>query len=132
MLALARADAQLTTLVPGGFHRKPPPGVASVFGIIRQETSSSDLYGFDGEGGAPIWVPLIFQANVYDRNKDDYTRLEPAARRIHAVMHGQTVSTPDGTVFGCRRIAQYADEEVLGDAVELFINQKYEIYTLGE
>ena len=114
-----------STGVRGGFHLVPPLGVKSPFGIVRQETAAADLTALDG--GGLIWVPQIFQVNLYERERGDYTRLDPLAARIYSLLHAQIAENAEGIIFECYRQSVYAFYDNVGEVIERFINQKFTI-----
>jgi hypothetical protein len=135
MLDILRGDATLAAGVTGGWARVAAAGVLSPFGIIRQMTGAADLYGLDGAGevdgwrGEPLYVPLIMQTNLYDREQGDLLRIDPLADRVHYLLQRQQGEIPfTGLVYTCRRVRIKAGENVLGQYVEQYIEQQWELH----
>lgn len=123
-------DSELTDPdngVAGGWHRIAPAGVKSPYGIVRQFGGAEDLTGLnDGqEGGTPIWVPVVMQVTLYDRERSDYGRIDPLAARVYALLQRATATLSEGIIYGSRRSYINAGEDVHDDAVEIFIEQRY-------
>jgi hypothetical protein len=115
----------VTTGVLGGFHRKAPATARYPYGIFRQHMSSSDVTGL--ENAVKIWTPMVFQVNVYDAGRDDFSRLDPLANRIYALLHAARATLADGIIYGSQRSGVDAGDTVVGSVVELYITQKFTI-----
>lgn len=123
-------DSVLSTGLVGGWHEIAPAGVRYPFGIARQETASADQYGLDN--GGLIWVPMTFQANVYERDKDNYSRIGPLADRVYELLQGGIATTADGIIYSCYRTKVQAGIQTIGDLKERYINQNFTIEAVGE
>lgn len=118
-----------STGVKGGWHRRAPANARSPYAIVRQLTAAEDLTGLNN--GVLIWSPNTFQINLYDRdqqNIDDFTRLDPLAQRIYALLQAASGQPTGGIIYGCHRLnTKIGDETLEGGAVELYINQTFMI-----
>jgi hypothetical protein len=131
--SILTTDAVLTnpvTGVLGGWHKFPlPGGLRSPFGMVRQHTSSQDLTALDY--GSKIWVPLILQVNLYDRERNTFDRISPLAQRVYEILHGAQGQLAGGIVYDCYRVQVHADTEQLGQITENFITQQFAIDALS-
>lgn len=107
----------------GGFHAVLPEGVHSPFGIVRPMTALDDLTGLDN--GGLIWVPGIYQVNLYDREVPNYARISPLAAVIYELLQARDGESADGIIYGVHRMRVNADVEMQGDVQEWFINQQF-------
>ena len=123
-------DPVLAAGLPGGWHELAPAGVASPYGIVRQHMSGRDETGLNN--GGLIWVPLVFQVNVYDRVRQNFNRLDPLADQIYSLLQAINGNHADGIIYGCYRIEVDANFQVIGDVVERYILQKYQIDARSE
>lgn len=121
-----------TTGVIGGWYRDDAPvGVKSPYGLIRMHTASEDLTALDGSAGL-IWVPTIFQVNLYDRVRGNLSVIDPLAQRVYQILHAQDATLPGGIVFYAKRRQILAGSERVGDAAEQYITQQFDIAAKAE
>jgi hypothetical protein len=120
-------DPVLVAGVVGGWHRVAPAGVQSPFGIVRQHMAAEDLTGLDG--GRKIWVPGVYQVNLYDRKQRTFARIDPLAQRVYELLQGIDGTAVGGIIYGIHRVGiEAGDEQVPGtDTIETYITQRFGI-----
>lgn len=121
-----KGDAFLNANLTGGWHLFPIEGSpASPFGMVRMHTAAPDLTGLNN--GQTIWLPTVFQVNVYDRVRHDFTRLDPLAGRIFELLHASQGQNANGIIYDVYRVQIHADSEPIGQVTEYFITQQFAI-----
>lgn len=117
------------------WHTPTVVGEKSPYGIVRQLTGAADLTALDdGEPtGVSIWTPVIMQVILYDRERSDYTRIDPLAQRVFELLQRQSGTLPgQGIVYGSHRTYIKASFEPDGDAVIRFIEQQFTMEVRSE
>lgn len=123
-------DSFIATHLLGGWHEVPPLGTQSPYGQVRNMTAAEDLTGLDG--GVLIWSPVVMQIIVYERDRDNYSRLEPIANRIYAILQSADGMATGGIVYGCHRMNSLAGWDMDSKVVVRKIEQQYMLEARSE
>jgi hypothetical protein len=107
VMAKLQGDATLASLAPGGVYRDvAPENVPDPFVIVGLQ-AHRDVYE---QASAPAYEEPIYLVKAVAKDTDG-AGAKSAAARIHALLHGATLTISGFTPMDCKRIERIAFTE---------------------
>jgi hypothetical protein len=123
-------DSVLQAGLPGGWQELPALGTPSPWGRVESIGQAEDVRA--DQGGHLIWARPTFLITIFD-NFENYTRIEPLARRVYLLLNGQFYPVVSGgTLFSCVRDFGNQGVENIGGIEVRRLFQQFSFYAADD